>query len=419
MDGRVDGMTMERGGAGARGPRVTLAWGASCALAVAVFALPLGAQAVGEGRVPLADTRWAAFVGCWESVDGAQEGEAGVLCVRPAAGGVEMFSIREGDVRTSDLLVADGERRPIQAEGCVGWEEVAFSVDGRRAFTRSAYTCDGVTQSGTGVLALVSPTQWVDVRAIEVDGERTSWVQRYRLVGLDRAAGEGVDDPGFGMEAGARAARTAAHRGVGFAEVEEASRRVDEGAVVGWLANRPEGFSPTAGDLVALADAGVPESVIDVVVAKSFPETFRVDAEGEAARAVREDPRAPLHQGARRPIYFGPRVPFGFRMIGYGYGYVPADAFFYGYGYGYPGYWGYRPGAVIIERRAPGPQGRMIRGQGYTRPSGGGDGSTAVPRTGSGGSGPAAAPPRRTDGDEGSERGEPAPRRAQPRPPGG
>jgi len=418
MDGRVDGMTTEQGRTGARGPWMIPAWGVSLALPLLVLAFPLTAQAVGEGRVPLADTRWAPFVGCWESADGAQEGDTGLLCVRPAEGGVDMYSVREGEVRTSDFLVADGEPRPIQAEGCVGWEEVSFSGDGRRAFTRSSYTCDGVTQSGTGVLALVSPTQWVDVRAIEVDGERTSWVQAYRLVGLDRAAGEGVDDPGFGMEPAARAARTAAHRGVGFAEVEEASRRVAAEAVVGWLANRSEGFAPTAGDLVALADAGVPEPIIDVVVAKSFPETFHVDAEGEAARAVRDDPRARPHQGARRPIYFGPRVPFGFRMIGYGYGYVPADAFYYGYGYGYPGYWGYRPGSVIIERRAPGPQGRMIRGQGYTRPSSGGDGSTAVPRTGSGSSAPAAAPPRRTGGEEGAERDEPAPRRAQPRPPG-
>lgn len=409
-------------GAGLLRGRGILGWAVATALfGAAAATLPAAAQdvtAAGDARAPLVDTRWAPFIGCWEPVDAAPDAEGGVLCVRPSDRGVEMFSIREGEVRTSDVLVADGEPRAIRAEGCEGWEEVAFSADGRRAFTRSAYDCDGVSQSGSGVLALVSATQWVDVRAIEVDGERTSWVQRYRLVGLDRAAREGVEDPGFGMELASRAARSAAHRGVSFAQVEEASRLAGAEAVVAWLASRPEGFDPTAADLVALADAGVPEAVIDVVVAKSFPGTFQVDADGDAERAVRDDPRTLQRPGARRAVYFGPRVPFGFRMMGYGYGYVPADAFFYGYGYGYPGYWGYRPGAVIIERRPPPAQGRMIRGQGYTRPSGGESG-TAVPRSGTGGSQPSAAPPRRTSPDEPSTREEPAPRRAQPRPPGG
>jgi hypothetical protein len=392
----------------------------------AIVAAPLAAvqqNPTAERRAGLTDTRWGAFVGCWEPVAGQEDADAGLLCVRPVDLGVEMFTIQGGEIRTSDLLIADGEPRAIRAEGCEGWEEVSFSDDGRRAFTRSAYSCEGVQQSGTGVLALVSPTQWVDVRAIEVDGERTSWVQRYRLVGIDRAVSEGIDDPGFGMETAARAARFVAHRGVGFGEVEEAARHVDTEALEGWLANRSEGFAPTASDLEGLVDAGVSESVIDVIVAKSFPETFSVDAEGAAERAAAQAGAAPV-RGARRTLYYGPRMPFGFRTMGYGYGYVPADAFYYGYGYGYPGYWGYRPGTVIIERRSPEPAGRMIRGRGYTRgtPSSG-DGGSAVPRSGSGTAGdrPAATPPRRPSADTPPPNRDDPPRTARPRrpPPGG
>jgi hypothetical protein len=375
-----------------------------------------------ERRAGLSDARWGAFVGCWEPAADQQGAEDGLLCVGPADLGVEMFTISGGEVRTSDLLVGDGEPRPIRAEGCEGWEQVSFSDDGRRAFTRSSYTCEGIEQTSTGVLALVSPTEWVDVRALEVDGERTSWVQRYRLVGMARAQAEGVEDPGFGMETAARAARFVAHRGVGFGEVEEAARTVDAEAVEGWLANRDEGFAPTSEDLERLVDAGVPESVIDVMVAKSFPETFAIDAEGAAERAARAQESRPI-RGARRSLYYGPRMPFGFRMgYGYGYGYVPADAFYYGYGYGYPGYWGYRPGTVIIERRNSEPGGRIIRGQGYTRGSNGNGGGTAVPRSPAGGSGsPAAAPPRRPSADTPPDRDDPPTRTARPRrpPPGG
>ena len=364
-----------------------------------------------EREAGLQDARWSAFVGCWEPLTVDETSGEGILCVRPAGEGVEMFTISDGEILTSDFLIADGAARPIRAEGCAGDESLAFSDDGRRVFTRTAYTCEGVEQVGTGVLAHVSANQWVDARAIEVDGERTSWVQRYRLVGVDRATEEGVTDPGFRMETASRAARYVAHRGVGFTEVEEAAGAVDAGAVEAWLANRPEGFTPTAEDLEALADAGVPESVIDVVVAKSFPETFQVNPEGAAAE------RAPLreeqvYRGARRPIVLG--LGMRLRTLGYGYGYVPAPAFFYGSGYGYPGYWGYRPGRVIIERRAPEPQGRIIRGRGYTRPGDDG-GRTAVPRSQpSGGDRPSATPPRRSGDEQPSE-----PRRAVRRNPGG
>lgn len=387
------------------------------ALAAAAL-LPAAASAfqtvpTAERQAGLQDARWSAFVGCWEPLGGDASTEEGILCVRPAGEGVEMFTISDGDVLTSDFLIADGMARPIRAEGCAGDESLGFSDDGRRVFTRTAYTCEGVEQSGTGLLAHVTANQWVDARAIEVDGERTSWVQRYRLVGADRAAEEGVTDPGFGMETASRTARFVAHRGVGFPQVEEAAGAVDAGAVEAWLAHRPEGFAPTAEDLEALADAGVPESVIDVVVAKSFPETFQVNAEGAATeRAPSRDER--VYRGARRPVLLG--MGLRLRTLGYGYGYVPSPAFYYGYGYGYPGYWGYRPGTVIIERRAPEPQGRIIRERGYVRPgSPGADDRRAVPRSQpSGGERPSATAPRRSGDDAPSE-----PRRAVRRNPGG
>ncbi len=418
----------------ARGPAGTAGLGAAFAslLFMALVATPASAwQAVptAERQAGLADARWSAFVGCWEPLGASEEeAEVGLLCVRPAGQGVEMFTIAGGEVRTSDFLIGDGQPRPIRAEGCEGEESVSFSNDGRRAFTHSSYTCEGVTQTGTGMLAHIASNQWIDVRAIEVDGERTSWVQRYRLVGPDRAAAEGVENPGFGMETAARTARFVAHRGVGFVEVEEAAREVDAEAVEGWIANRPEGFAPTAEDLEGLADAGVPESVIDVVVAKSFPERFAVNPEGSAERvADRDDARA--YRGSGHPAAYRGRIPLGYRMLGYGlgFGYVPAYGYgynSYGYGYsGYSGYWGYRPSTVIIERRAPEPRGRIVRGQGYTRPSGGDTGRSAQPRVQPGGadrsSGASGAPPRRSGDSAQPSRNDRPTRTAKPRRPGG
>lgn len=408
-----------------RAPRGAVLAGGLAALA-AVASAVVGPASLSAWQAPapaerLSDARWAPFVGCWEPVDPAEDAAGGLLCVRPAGGGVEMFSVADGQTRTSDLLVANGEPRQLRAEGCEGTETVAFSEDGRRAFTRSAVSCDGVEQRSTGVLSMVAPAEWIDARSLEVDGERTAWVQRYRLVGPERAAEEGVPDPTFGMETAARTSRLVAHRGVGLDQVIEAVERVDAETVETWLAARGEGFAPTADDLERLADAGVPETVIDVVVAVSFPETFQVTPEGDAEMA-RGDRAAYArdYAGWRRPFPWGARSWFGYRM--YGYGFHPADPLFYGYGYGYPGYWGYRPGVVIIERRDRGPVGRILPGRGYTR--GDDAGRRAAPRgeaAPSGGDRPSAAPPRRSGGDASPAPRDDQPERrpARPRGPGG
>jgi len=368
----------------------------------------------------LEDPRWAAFVGCWEPVAGPDlDGEAvdepaeGLLCIRPEGRGVEMFTVVAGTVETSDLLVADGSPRTVQGDGCEGWESVTFSSDGRRAFTRSEYTCGALAQTGTGVLALVSPTEWVDVRALEVDGERTSWVQRYALVGGGRAAREGLEDPGFGMEAAARAARFVAHHGVGFPQIEEAALTVDAEAVAGWLAYHPGGLEPTADDLERLADAGVPGEVIDVVVAVSYPETFQVDPEADFEASRRDASTGYAGDGYRSRAYYGGFRPYGFRSFGFGFGYG-APGLFFGPRYGHPGYWGYRRGPVVIERRAPDRGGRAVPGRGYTR--GSGEGRNAAPLRGPDDDGGRAGPRAGSDLDRDDD--ERPRRRARPRRPG-
>ena len=313
-----------------------------------LLAMTLPAQA------QIQDTRWLPFVGCWEGVDGPAD--AGLLCFRPTSDGVEMTSFAAGEAVASEMLAADGQRRPVSAEGCEGSESVTFSEDGRRAFTRTEFVCEGESRSGSGVMAIVSPTRWVDVRALEVNGETVSWVQAYSLVGIDRLAEEGLTDPLQELPMTARAARMAAAQDVDLDDVAEATREVDEEAVVAWLAAQQTRFAVDGDELVRLADGGMPESVIDVVVAVSYPERFRVEPEQAIVEADREfsGRRIPVSVGYRGYMmwdpFYGPGYgfgysPFAYRGFGYGYGY---GSFGYprfgGYGYGY-GYGGRRSSA--------------------------------------------------------------------------
>jgi len=229
-------------------------------------------------------------------------------------------------------------------------------------------------------MAFTSQNQWVDVRSLDVDGETVAWVQHYRLLGMDRLLEEGVSDPSEGLGMAVRTARMVAARAIDLGHVEEAVTRIDEKAVETWVAALGGRFDLDADDLERLADNGVPEGVIDVVVAVSYPRSFAVEATGSIETAgARTAYRGYRGYMAYNP-FFGPRAyasygysPFGYYGSGYGYG--------YGYGPGYyGGYGGYGPVVVVVTPRYSG--GRVYNGRGYSS-GGSASGGTARPRSGS------------------------------------
>jgi hypothetical protein len=356
------------------------------ALLPAGLASPLNAQET--------DGRWLPFVGCWEALgqDNTEDESAnGIVCFELQGDGVTLSNHVGGEVVSTEVLVADGRRQQVAVEGCEGAETVRFSEDGRRVFTQTDFTCGTEeTRSGTGVMAFVSATRWIDVRSLDAGDEPFAWFQAYRLVGPDRMAEEGIEDPSAELGMAVRAARASAAADLTLDDVVEASRAMDATAVESWLVLRGDDFDPSADDLVRLAEADVPESVIDAVVAVSYPDRFvaRTDAPPEQMDA-------PVRRGYRGWMaydpFWGSRFAFGYGWAPFTLGYSPywysPYAGYGGYYGGYYPYAGYRPGTIVIDRRTSG--GRVYRGSGYTRSySGGGASATggriARPRGGSG-----------------------------------
>lgn len=358
------------------------------------LALPLEAQS--------GDARWLPFVGCWQPIDAGEE--AGLLCFRQVGQGVEMFNVVDGEIASTELIGADGTPRAVTAEGCTGFESLRFSEDGQRIFTRSELTCGDEIRAGSGVMAFVEMERWIDVRSLQIEGEPVAWVQGYELADADDLAAQGVADPAAFDPNLVRATRLRAARAIEVDDVEEAVRQSDARAVEVWVAAQEDGFELDGEELVRLADAGVPASVTDVMIAVSYPDRFVLSPEGGATASER----------SREAYAAGYRPGFGaylwdpyYRPIGFGY-YRYAPFGYYGYG-PYPvygGYYGYRPVTVIVEP-APDTGGRMVPGRGYTRgasSSGGSD--TAAPRAsvGSSPSGGSSQPARSSSGNSSSGR---------------
>jgi len=384
--------------------------------------------AVGAGTAHAQDGERAplqAWLGCWApsgapvAADEAGR-DAPVVCFVPVAGtaAVDVVSLA-GDGVVERERIAIGHSRPTSGEGCTGSEELRASEDGRRVYREARHTCTGdLERRSTGLMTLLPTGEWLDVQGVSVAGYTDVQVVRYRPVTAPATVAAETEAARQDRGRAIDAARISAASPLVLADVVEASRTLDAAVVEAWLVELEQGFAVGARQLLALDRAAVPERVIDLVVALSYPDRFAVNRmlREPVARPDESIPRA--MPSTYRPVYgLGSFMypAFGYR---HGYGY---SRYGYGYGYGYAGY------PVVIVVRGPGdepeasPRGRAVPGRGYTRGSGGGSArpapspetsrpSSAGNRSGSSGSQPAAASPA-----AGSSGGSSTGRTARPR----
>ena len=360
------------------------------------FALLLIAGAALPAEAQLTDVRWQPWLGCWEAI--GEPDDAPVVCLAPRSGesGIDMITLIDERVVSRETIVADGQGRRVTREGCEGLERTEFSNDSRRIFFNSELICEGgVTRKSSGVMSMATPYEWLDVRAVEVEGQSVPWVLRYRLASRADFEAAGLGDLPEGGTV-VMAARLAASSALTPDQVIEASSKMDGKAVEAWIAESGEPFALDASRLIRMADAGVPDGVIDVMVALSYPDEFVVNtgAGGEepvrAEQGPRDATRRSYGSGFYDPFYdpylrYGYYPGFGYGGYGgyggigrYGYGMSYRGYGGYGgYGMGYGGYSVYRPGVVVVDRQSAG--GRAVAGRGYTR-SGRGSTGGVIPR---------------------------------------
>lgn len=330
----------------------------ACA-ALAATILLAGGQARAQEN---AGTGWLPWLGCWTEVGEAER----VVCVQPTDGrvGAEVRTIRDGETVESETLRADGVRRDVVREGCEGSERADLSPDGHRVYLRFDYVCEGgVERRGTGLVAMVSPTEWIRVETTEVAGETAAEIRRFRAAADERQAAPDAEGTRGGRGMSVRTARAAASSAITVDDLIEASRELDAEAVRAWVAERGEPLDLDADELARLADRGVEEEIIDVAVAVSFPDEFVVDRDARGYDRRGYDPGAPATVrggyggGLARRSYRDPYLS--------SYYYSP-----FGHRFGRFGWWygGNRSTVVIVRPRDDGRgDARAVRGKGYTR----------------------------------------------------
>lgn len=375
------------------------------AAALLIFALPARAQNAAV------DSRWLAFLGCWEPVESAKS----ALCVVPSGtSAVDLVKIAKGQVVSREHIVATGARTETTEGDCKGWQTAEWSNIGVRVYLHSTETCAGaINRDGSGILAMTGDGkgEWVYIQGVTLAGAAGQTgvrVERYRELTGNTLLPDEVSAVMPRDLVSTMRARAAALAPLAINDVVEASHKVDAPVIQAWLVERGRPFVVDAKKLVALADAGVPSPVIDLIVALSYPKAFAIN--GAARQGERLANRAAIDStydayayvpGCSSYYMLDPYYSCG--SYGYGYGY---SAYGYGYPYGY-GYWNSYP--VIIVHNPPGgggsnggggsprSHGRVVNGQGY---QGGDGGGVAQPRSSD--PGPSRTQPATSSGSTGS-----------------
>ena len=312
------------------------------------------------------DERWLAWMGCWQPVRTSTSADApeSLLCFQPSAegAGVEMIAVEDGEISAREVVRADGQPHEATQEGCSGSRRAVFASRPGRVFMEVDQVCEGgVDRSSSGMFAMISSDAWIDARVVTVGDEKLTWVTRYRLATQSEAEAVGLGEIAADRSLAVRSLRLAASGRYSVDDIIEAQAHVDPGAVEAWIVEHETPLEVDADRLIQLADAGVSEGVIDMMVARSYPERFAVSTGGDGG----ERPWGGVG-GYYDPIY-GWGYPYygrfgwsryGYSPFGFGYGYPLFGGYGYGYGYGY--------GPTIIRTGRENGGGRVISGRGYS-----------------------------------------------------
>ena len=355
------------------------------ALAASLFAGAITLAPAANAQDARADSRWQGLLGCWQPVTAAsadtytawmeqraRDAEAPRLCIVPTSrpGAVEFLTVAGGNVTTHDTVDAANPHLVRKRDNCDGWEGAGWSVDGRRVYLKSEYSCEGnVTRASSGMLAMSSDGQLMHIDEIASGGAKSVRIARYRSV----AAPEGIAlDSTLVPRADAipvTAARASMSAALTGADIVDAVHNVDTLVVEAWLVERGDRFDVDAKRLAALADAGVPGRITDLMVALAYPRVFALDRPTRVASTI-----APVGSGRTVYVTLPPSDPFGYQS-GFGYrpyGYAPYSYLYGGYQYNRYGYgYFYQPPVVIVRGSGGGsparPHGHVVNGRGYTR----------------------------------------------------
>jgi hypothetical protein len=405
---------------------ITLSIGLLAAVPVMSYAQAQQASA----RPASLDARWTPYLGCWrlhqESVraSGVPVSDVMMVCVAPAtsSSGVTLTTYAAGRPMLTQTIVADGQSHPVNEADCQGTQTNEWSRDGERLFARVDVSCNGRPRRNiSGVTVMTNGPTWVDVQATDIDGDSQVRIRRYQRAN-ERPAGE-AELPADIFARAVADSQAVSGATMNLEDVIEASKKVSSPALEAALDETGARFNLNGRALKQLANAGVSANVIDLMIAQSFPNHFRVERSASGAPPVPSSISAGgtsiIYSGVPASMaypYYDPYYSYYSYYSPFAYPYWGSNYYYNNYNYrGYPstiivpgggyisGVGGGGGGTAISNGSADSP-GMVVNGRGYTRVTPGSQPTTTSGDDSSGSQHTVSSPRtvRSTSGDSGS-----------------
>lgn len=245
------------------------------------IAMFVGAAAVTVLIVPAAGyaqvNRWQPWLGCWSPVERAPRDRDIQVCITP---GADAQSVRlttfAGDQRIlEDSLHADGSTQTMHEDACHGSTRSQWAANGARIFRVTELECDGKAPQRTSeIVALEHADEWLDVQVITTGSSDNVRTRRYVRSTLTPPS-ELRDQLGALPDRAAGLNAT-----ISTSDVIEANAIVSSRAVEAWLSESDVQVPVRKRTLLALHDAKIPATLIDLMIARAYPAHFEVQRSG-------------------------------------------------------------------------------------------------------------------------------------------
>lgn len=348
-------------------------------LALTLTSSPAWAQTPAPVAPVTVDAHIAGWIGCWR-LDDDLTGAGARMCITPEPNGVRFQTIAGKARGINELVIPDGISHAIVDAECKGTDRAEWSNDQQRMFRTTTVTCGNEGPRTIHSLAFLTPNgTWISAQEVSgADGTRVR-VQRYR-----RAANQQLADGTRVPQVDAALVAAASQQVAPWAldDVIEASGKMPAEVVQAALTETNQRFDINKKSLLALDKAGVKPEVIDLMVALTYPEKFKVVRSGSASMPMGISTGTgwfdPYLSPMQADSFASCFTPYGYGYRSY-YGmcssYSPYMYSYYGPGYYVPyggAYYGWvdvgaQPPSTGGTSGQPQPEGRVIAGRGYTQ----------------------------------------------------
>jgi len=351
-------------------------------LLILLLLLVPGTSAAQTGTDAIADPAILPWLGVWTAMDETPAPVTTVIEISPGVNGRGLsITTKDANQPASEIILPDGISRTFESQNCTGLRAYQWEKQTGLLLGTSEMKCQSETYNILTLKMMTSANRMTDILVIKTPNQTRLAIRRFAFEKMLPSEGE----LSSGQES--LVLRTALAAPWDLDKIIHLSRTLEPIVLEAALLEKDLQVKLDANSLRKMKSAGTPDSIIDLLVAMSAPDKFRIEKNDQVAVSTAPS-SGPENRGTYSYPYMAPPYYYG------GYYYHPWG---YYWSYGSPFWWGYPiyyyPPSVSIPGGGNGggggtggsgqssySEGRLSSGSGYVQVVPRDTGHQAVPR---------------------------------------